>query len=144
MTVEPVRTRLRVAVTGTVSDAHTWNLIYLQLFLEELGHHVDNLGCCTPAEEVADHCREHRPDLVVFSTVNGHGYSDGLLAIRLLREVAPTVPAVIGGKLGITGGADRHLREALLGAGFTAVFEDNASPLALKDFVRELELCGAS
>ena len=142
MSIEPAG-RLRVAVTGTVSDAHTWNLIYLHLFIEELGHTVDNLGCCVSPEEVADYCAEHRPDLVVFSTVNGHGYVDGLAAIRTLRATVPDVPVVIGGKLGITGGADPRLREALLAEGFTAVFEDNASPLVLKNFVQELALCGA-
>src|SRR5436853_235982 len=31
-----------VVVSGTASDSHTWNLVYLQLLLEELGRRVHN------------------------------------------------------------------------------------------------------
>jgi methylaspartate mutase sigma subunit len=133
---------LRVVVTSTVSDAHTWNLIFLQLLLEELGHVVDNLGSCVPPGELVAHCAEHKPDLVVFSTVNGHGYADGIAAIRELRAVA-AVPAVIGGKLGIDSGAHPDRRAKMLAAGFDAVFEDDSDPLVLKSFMRKLALSGA-
>lgn len=56
-----------------------------------------------PDEVPDDECRARRPDLVVLSTVNGHGHQDGLRVIRRLRaapELAGT-PIVIGGKLGI-------------------------------------------
>ena len=134
---------LRVVVTSTVSDAHTWNLVFLQLLLEELGHVVDNLGSCVPPEEVVAHCAEHEPDLVVFSTVNGHGYADGIAAIRELRAVH-RVPAVIGGKLGIDGGAHPDRRAKMLAAGFDEVFEDDSDPLVLRGFLREFALPGAS
>src|SRR6476661_5697161 len=93
-------------VTSTVSDSHTWNLIYLQLVLEEIGFDVTNLGACVPDDLLVGECRWIRPELIVVSSVNGHGLVDGRRLIGRLRaapELAAT-PVVIGGKLGITGG----------------------------------------
>ncbi|MFD0586215.1 hypothetical protein [Dactylosporangium darangshiense] len=53
--------RLEVIVTTVSSDAHTWNLVYLQLLLEELGCRVTNLGACTPDETILRECRLRRP-----------------------------------------------------------------------------------
>jgi methylaspartate mutase sigma subunit len=115
-----------VVLTGVSSDAHTWNLVYLHLLLEELGWDVVNLGATTPDRDVVEACRRHRPDLLVVSSVNGHGHIDGARLITALREVEELfgIPAVIGGKLGVAGevGADQVV--ALLGAGFDAVFQD--------------------
>uniref|UniRef100_UPI0010307AE8 cobalamin B12-binding domain-containing protein n=1 Tax=Streptomyces otsuchiensis TaxID=2681388 RepID=UPI0010307AE8 len=96
---------LRILVSGTASDSHTWNLVFLQLFLEEQGHPVTNLGPCVGADLLAAECLEHRPELVVLSSVNGHGYRDGLTAVtRLRREhTLEDMPVVIGGKLGVAG-----------------------------------------
>lgn len=97
--------RLRVVVSGLSSDAHLWNLVHLQLFLEDLGHEVANLGNTTPDATIVEACRTGRPDLLVLSTVNGHGRTDGLRLIRALRAVPSlaALPVVIGGKLGIDG-----------------------------------------
>lgn len=116
---------LRIVVSGTSSDSHTWNLLFMQLFLEDRGHRVANLGACVPDDLLTGECCRRRPDLVVLSTVNGHGFADGARVIRRLRhrpELAGT-PIVIGGKLG-TGGQDSAaaVRE-LLAAGFDAVFD---------------------
>lgn len=113
-------------LTGLSSDAHTWNLVYLQLLMEELGWQVVNLGATTPDREIIGACRRYRPDLLVVSSVNGHGHIDGARLITALRdrEELAGIPAVIGGKLGVAGevGADRVV--ALLTAGFDAVFQD--------------------
>ncbi|MDH6108601.1 methylaspartate mutase sigma subunit [Kitasatospora sp. MAP12-15] len=118
--------RPTVVLTGVSSDAHTWNLVYLRLLLEELGWEVVNLGATTPDGEVIEACLRHRPQLLVVSSVNGHGHIDGVRLITALREVEELfgIPAVIGGKLGVAGevGADRVV--ALLAAGFDAVFQD--------------------
>ncbi|MBC3840325.1 methylaspartate mutase [Streptacidiphilus sp. 4-A2] len=93
---------LDVVVSGTESDSHTWNLVFLQLLLEDWGHRVENLGPCLTGDELAAACRKSAPDLIVLSSVNGHGESDGLRAVAALRacaELADT-PVVIGGKLG--------------------------------------------
>ncbi|MEU6883113.1 cobalamin-dependent protein [Streptomyces sp. NPDC046712] len=118
--------RETVVVSGLSSDAHTWNLVFLQLLIEELGYDVVNLGPTVPDELLESEIREHNPALVVISSVNGHGYQDGLRVIRKLRAVPALAgtPMVIGGKLGISGGEDDAHIEELVAAGFDAVFED--------------------
>jgi methylaspartate mutase sigma subunit len=121
------RAELAVVVAGTPSDSHTWNLLYLQLLLAELGHRVTNLGPCVPARLMVDTCRRVRPDLVVLSSVNGHGCHDGRAVVRAIRaraELAAT-PVVIGGKLSTTEALDGRAQRALLDAGFDAVFADD-------------------
>ncbi|GGM08991.1 MULTISPECIES: cobalamin B12-binding domain-containing protein [Micromonospora] len=113
-------------LTGTVSDSHTWNLVFLDLFLRERGHEVVNLGPCVPADLLATRCRLDRPGLVVISSVNGHGYSDGLRAVTRLRAEpgCAAVPVVIGGKLGLDGRDDAGRADRLRQAGCAAVFDD--------------------
>lgn len=126
-------------VTSLSSDAHTWNLVYLELLLEELGCRVTNLGACVPDETIRDACLADRPDLLVVSSVNGHGHRDGLRLIRLLRGRTATagIPAVIGGKLDVVGGDGGPAR--LLAAGFDAVFADAAGMNRFRAFVGGLE-----
>nr|AGS49408.1 glutamate mutase S-chain [uncultured bacterium esnapd4]QEO74994.1 omn19 [uncultured bacterium] len=116
---------LDVVVTSTASDSHTWNLVYLQLAIEEAGHRVRNLGACVPDDEVIDECLARRPDVLVVSSVNGHGFPDGLRLITALRsrDDLRGLPVVIGGKLGISGAAGVH--GELLDAGYDALFEDD-------------------
>ncbi|AVT28463.1 methylaspartate mutase [Plantactinospora sp. BC1] len=129
--------RMRVLLTSTASDAHTWNLVFLQLLIEELGHRVRNLGCCVPTGTVLSEMATYRPDLVVVSSVNGHGHTDGLRLISELRAnpALAGVPVVIGGKLGIDGSPDAAQSRALLEAGFTAVFDDQASARELETYL---------
>ncbi|MER6349249.1 cobalamin B12-binding domain-containing protein [Streptomyces sp. NPDC001595] len=150
MSVHPIRTRpLRILVSSVSSDAHMWNLVYLQLLLEEAGHEVANLGVCPPDATVLDACRgADRPDLLVLSTVNGHGHLDGLRLVRALRrdpELAD-LPVVIGGKLGVRGAADDRLGQRLLDAGFTAVFNESEAPAPrlIADFTRFLDTLAAT
>jgi methylaspartate mutase sigma subunit len=124
---------LSILVTTVASDSHTWNLVFLQLALEEFGHRVRNLGPCVPPEDVVAEALRSRPDLVVVSTVNGHGLRDGTLLIGQLRscpELAD-LPVVIGGKLGIAGPSGRYAMARLRAAGYDAVFEDGAGAAAL-------------
>jgi methylaspartate mutase sigma subunit len=117
----------KVLLTGTASDSHTWNLVFLQLFIEELGHQPVNLGPCVPDRLLIRGCRIHAPALLVMSSVNGHGYRDGLSAIRRLRADPSTarLPAVIGGKLDVAGGLSADQASRLHAAGFDAVFADD-------------------
>lgn len=127
---------LAVVVSGLSSDAHTWNLVYMQLLLEELGHMVTNLGACLPEQELAARCRAIQPDLIVLSSVNGHGLQDGLRAIAALRECPElmTTPVVIGGKLDTVGG-DPTMTGQLVDAGFDAVFVEADALSAFRSFV---------
>ncbi|MFJ1971438.1 cobalamin B12-binding domain-containing protein [Streptomyces sp. NPDC087903] len=120
--------RRRVLLSTVSSDAHTWNLVFLRLLLEEMGHEVVSLGPCVPDRLLLDSVRRIRPDLLVVSTVNGHGQLDGARVIRKLRAdpVARDTPAVIGGKLGIVGDDGTTTARALVEAGFDAVFTDTA------------------
>ncbi|MDH2430870.1 cobalamin-dependent protein [Sphaerisporangium sp. TRM90804] len=124
----PAGRRGTVIVTTVSSDAHTWNLVYLQLLIQELGYHVVNLGPCVPDDLLVAECGRHAPQMVVVSSVNGHGYQEGLRLVGRLRSEPglAAVPVVIGGKLGIQGGeSERHVAD-LLDAGFDAVFEERA------------------
>ncbi|MFI1019111.1 cobalamin B12-binding domain-containing protein [Streptomyces sp. NPDC020965] len=127
-----------VLISSVASDSHTWNLVFLQLLIEELGHEVINLGPCVPDELLIAECRDRRPGLVVISTVNGHGYQDGLRVIGKLRacEDLANIPVVIGGKLGVSGPGQSYAAE-LAGAGFDAVFPDGAE--AVSSFTRYVE-----
>ncbi|MFF2775402.1 cobalamin B12-binding domain-containing protein [Streptomyces sp. NPDC058052] len=135
----PPDSGLKVIVSSVASDAHTWNLVFLQLLLEELGHRVANLGACVPDELLVEECRRHRPDLVVISSVNGHGANDGRRVVRELRGHPETaaIPVVIGGKLGIGGAGDGE-HASLLDAGFDAVFDDSTGLASFGSFLRSL------
>lgn len=137
---------LTVLLTSVSSDSHTWNLVFLQLVLEELGHQVHNLGACVPDELLISESLRLQPDLVVVSTVNGHGFHDGLRLIGPLRELPElsTVPIVIGGKLGIAGPGSEGSRAKLMSAGFDAVFDDGTGLNAFQSFVRQLTMDVAS
>ena len=109
----------------------------MQKYLQERGLEVINLGPCVPDELLVEQCVRAAPDLVVVSSVNGHGRADGLRVIRKLRErpeLADT-SIVIGGKLGINGRQSKRELQSLRDAGFDAIFDDNAGAEDLADFI---------
>jgi methylmalonyl-CoA mutase cobalamin-binding subunit len=117
--------RRRCVLSSVSSDSHTWNLVFLQLLLEEHGYQVKNLGACVPDDLLLEVCLAEVPDAVVISTVNGHGRLDGIRLARRLRA-EPTlagVPMMIGGKLGLQGTACAAAQAELIAAGFDAVFD---------------------
>ncbi|MEU3274909.1 cobalamin-dependent protein [Saccharomonospora sp. NPDC006951] len=124
-----------VAVVATTpSDAHTWNLVYLQLLLEEQGFSVYNLGPCVPFGELADECAATVPDLLVLSSVNGHGAIE-IPACAAAVKVRPEVSGmriVAGGKLTTDGFLGSGMRRELLAAGVDAVFSPECP---IDDFV---------
>jgi methylmalonyl-CoA mutase cobalamin-binding subunit len=123
-------TGVRVVLGTIPSDSHTWNLVHLRMVLAEADHEVVNLGCCTPIDVTVAACREHQPDLLVISSVNGHGSMDGADLAHALGDDVPR--AIIGGKLGIGGPIPLVARDRLLAAGFHAVY-DGAPATALLD-----------
>ncbi|PYC66959.1 hypothetical protein C7C45_23060 [Micromonospora arborensis] len=137
----PGRRRATVVVSGVASDAHTWNLVFLELLLSELGFDVANLGACVPDELLVRECLERRPDLLVLSSVNGHGHIDGARAARALRDrsALAALPVVIGGKLGVAGSLTAAQRDELLAAGCDAVYEDSVDAItAFRSFLSAL------
>jgi methylaspartate mutase sigma subunit len=137
------RSNRTVIVSSVASDSHTWNLVYLQLLISELGFDVINLGACVPDELLVDECRSRKPAMVVISSVNGHGYHDGLRVIQSLRkhDELRHIPMVIGGKLGVSGGESVENVENLLVGGYDAVFDDRQdSPATFRQFVRSISV----
>lgn len=128
-------------VSSMASDSHTWNLVFLQLVLEELGYRVINLGACVPDDLLVAESVRHNPDLIVLSSVNGHGFNDGrrvIARLRARRTLAHT-PIVIGGKLG-TAGAESDRRSAeLIARGFDAVFTGEAGIDSFRLFLDSLD-----
>jgi methylaspartate mutase sigma subunit len=120
--------------------------VFLQLLLEELGHEVVNLGPCAPDALVADSCAALRADLLVVSSVNGHGAIDARSLIRALRSRPATahLPVVIGGKLGVSLTGREESVRALVGAGFDAVFDEAVSITSFTSFVALLSGGAAS
>lgn len=125
------RRTVRFLVSGVPSDSHTWNLIALQLFIEEMGHEVINLGSCMPVDELLLACRRHRPDCLVISSVNGHGYLDGARVITAVRADPELtgLRVVIGGRFGVRGGDNAEEHADLRQLGFDAVFGGDANAL---------------
>lgn len=124
----------RTALLTTIpSDAHSWNLVFMEMFLEERNWRVINLGTCVPFEQVIDVCSKEKPELVVVSTTNGHGYMEGAELAGLLRglENRSAMKVVIGGKLGVDQSLDSQYAESLLESGFDEVFY---GPSALETF----------
>jgi methylaspartate mutase sigma subunit len=129
---EPAHRRPVAIVTGLSSDAHTWNLVFLELLLDELGYQVTNLGACVPDDLLVRECLDRTPDLLVISSVNGHGYLDGARAVRRLRDHKPLarLPIAIGGKLGVFGALEPAQRAELVAVGCDGVFEEHADAVA--------------
>ncbi|GAA2018171.1 hypothetical protein GCM10009839_12840 [Catenulispora yoronensis] len=127
---EPGASRPLTFVLCTLpSDSHMWNLVAMQLLIEEMGHTVRNLGACSPVALVLQECRAEPPDCVVVSTVNGLGGIDAARLITALRaepELAG-LPVVIGGSLGVHGEADADPSAELRDLGYDGVFPVGAS-----------------
>ena len=124
---------MKIILTGTASDAHTWNLVYLQVWLEERGHRVLNLGSSRSPKDVAATCAIEQPDVLVVSSVNGHGAIDGvtLLAETAEHESLASLRVVFGGLLTTRVSERPAAARTLLAAGAAAVFTD---PESLDEF----------
>jgi methylaspartate mutase sigma subunit len=130
--------RLRCLLTTVYSDSHTWNLVYLQRVMEELGVSVRNLGCCTPVDLVIREIADFAPDLVVLSSVNGHGRSGALQLLSAVRDRGFTVPFVAGGKLTTSESTGERARLELLAAGYREVFVGDSSITEFRALLRAM------
>jgi|SRR5690242_17282320 len=124
---------MKVVLSSIPSDSHTWNLMYMQLLLEEMGYEVVNLGSCTPVEDIISGVRDHQPDALVISTVNGHGMAEGAKITGQLHSLglADDVPKLIGGNLATTGSLTPE-QVSCLRASFDGVFTGER---AVDDFI---------
>ncbi|MFI5660545.1 cobalamin B12-binding domain-containing protein [Streptomyces sp. NPDC051684] len=133
---DPRRPR-RAVLSSVSSDSHTWNLVYLQLLLEEAEFEVTNLGACVPPEMLAERALDVRPDLILLSSVNGHGGLQAAAYAQLIKAqpALAGTPLVIGGKLGVAGAADRGLVPELIEAGFDGVFVGDEAVAEFREYL---------
>lgn len=117
-------------LTTVPSDSHSWNLVFMEFLLNDLGYKVENLGPNTPMDEVVSRLNQHGSAIVVVSTVNGHGYLEGAeLARRIRAETDHLDGLYIGGKICTENDPltiARH-SETLKTAGFDEVFDDSVA-----------------
>ncbi|WP_262505298.1 cobalamin B12-binding domain-containing protein [Streptomyces sp. TRM68367] len=125
----------RCLLSTVESDSHFWNLIYLERLLEEHGAVVRNLGGCTPAGLVVDELAEYQPDLLVVSSINGHGYYGARDLMAQIQHSGLAVPCVVGGKLTTSASDDDRVRRDLLAQGFTDVFLGDDSVERFRGFL---------
>lgn len=119
----------KILISSISSDSHTWNLVYMQLLCEELGYEVINIGNCIPMEYLIQKTHYHKPDLLIISTVNGHGHIEAMQIIKEIKkyDMLKNMKAIIGGKLGTMGENNQQYTQKLLDEGFDQVFSgDNA------------------
>lgn len=126
---------MNIILTTIPSDAHTWNLIYMQLALEERGHAVTNLGACTQTTTLISQCLEIQPDLIVVSSINGHAYIEGVELLNALKAHSELQQAivVIGGKLCVNREQNQMAYQKLRDCGFDAIFDDKEATLQYFD-----------
>lgn len=129
---------LRCLLATVESDSHTWNLIYLQKVLEEHGAVVRNLGCCTPVDELVTGVEHWHPDIVVVSTINGHGHHGVRVLLQRLRSVGLDVPVVVGGRLSTDTADDERIRRDLLQRGCADVFLGHGAVERFLSFLCEI------
>lgn len=129
--------RKRAVIATVPSDSHMWNMVFIELLLKEHGWEVINLGACTPPDLIVDTCLAERPDMLVISSVNGHGHIGGRKVIGAVRSRPELdyLPAVIGGKLGTLGANNSVFAEPLVEAGYSAVYLENDGVLPFTQFI---------
>ncbi|TQF02773.1 methylmalonyl-CoA mutase [Kitasatospora acidiphila] len=125
----------RCLLSTVESDSHIWNLVYLQKVLEENGAAVRNLGSCTPVDLVLTAVAESRPDLLVVSSVNGHGLHGARVLLTALREAGLELPCVVGGKLTTAESDNDRVRRELLAHGYTDVFTGDDAVERFRSFL---------
>ena len=125
-------------LTTVESDSHMWNLVYMQLFLEEHGYDTYNLGCCVSENETITAIKSQNPSLIVVSSVNGHGYVQGKSLVQKIKNefghCCPTI--VIGGKLSTQISDNSTIHDDLLSRGYDGVFVNNSAINQFKSFLK--------
>jgi len=128
-----------IALLTTIpSDSHNWNLVYIQLFLEEHGFTVVNMGPSVPFYLLLEKCRQLEPSVVIVSTINGHGYIEGKELIRQLKELEcmKDIPVFIGGKLSTDANMSSLYAVELEEAGYRKAYDSRED---MTEFSRRLE-----
>lgn len=131
--------QLNVILTGTASDSHMWNLIFMELFLQENGCNVRNLGPCVPFEELSSSIQESKPDLIVISSISGHLFQDAMKIMASFADQAVHLPpVVVGGKIGISEKSKLFQKRKLIKLGYDDVFINDDSLERFKKYLSHL------
>lgn len=130
----------KALVSGMKSDSHTWNLVFLQMWLEERNFDVNNLGNCVSETEIVKACKIFKPDLLVISSINGHGYIEAVDLINSLHNLVGRTHIVIGGKLTTSKKKQCELEKELIRLGFNGVFTGLNALSELENYLRESNL----
>ncbi|WP_207390036.1 hypothetical protein [Phytopseudomonas daroniae] len=100
----------------------------MDFLLGEWGYQIENMGPNTPVGDVVNWLKSNPCEMVVVSTVNGHGYIEGIEIARRVRGDAKFHGLLcVGGKICTENDPltiARH-SEALKEAGFDGVFDDS-------------------
>ena len=124
-------------LTTIPSDSHNWNLIYMELLLKEQGYFVKNLGACVPFNLTLESCIQYKPEVIIVSTVNGHGFIEGITLIEKIKEyLPPTTQIFIGGKLSTDAIMSSIYSTELELAGYTKAYSGNDD---IQDFKSRLQ-----
>jgi methylaspartate mutase sigma subunit len=118
------RTKRLAILASTPDDSHQWNLHGVEMELKERNIDVINLGPLTSCKVIAETVRDRRPDLLVVSTVNGHGVHSMMEVLRALEEyqVKRSIRIVIGGLLTTDPEDAKTAKSTLMSAGCSGVF----------------------
>lgn len=131
-----VSTKPNALLTGTRSDAHSWNLIYVAEVLKEQGFDVVNLGPNAPVNSLLFQIGQFVPDIIVVSSINGHGAIEGHeIAQALTSSEYSDIPLVIGGLLTTSPAELTDAKTSMLSSGFDAVFTGAEAMAEFKHFV---------
>jgi methylaspartate mutase sigma subunit len=118
------KTKCLAILASTLDDSHQWNLHGVEIELKERNIDVINLGPLTPCKMIAETVRDRRPDLLVVSTVNGHGVHSMMEVLRTLEEyqLKRSTRIVIGGLLTTDPEETKTAISTLISAGCSGVF----------------------
>jgi methylaspartate mutase sigma subunit len=132
-----MKNNLNVILAGTPSDSHMWNLIFLELFLQENGCKALNLGSCVPVEDIYKTLGESPFDLVVISSVNGYLFQDAMkiMAPFFRSSCSLLPPFVVGGKMGISEKNATFEKRKLIKLGYDDVFIEADSLVRFKKYL---------
>ncbi len=128
-------------LTTIPSDCHSWNLIYMEMILQEMGYKVINLGVCVPYNVMEVACENMRPSIMVVSTVNGHGFIEGEKIIKKIRKNKKTkeIKVVIGGKINTGSINNNGDKSRLIAMGYDGVFVGDQSIAEFKEYVEKVD-----
>ena len=85
-------------VLGTPSDAHTWNLFYLDLILKESGFNSEVLGGCVNLRDVTKKVGTSYWDIILVSSLNGHFYLESQSVLKSIKKgLGARNPIIVAG-----------------------------------------------